>query len=65
MVSAIETPKYSVLETITDSIEIRKYVATKWACTSTGGDSSMFWQLFKYISGKKNQKNNHYMPKKF
>jgi len=52
MVSAIEKPDYSVLETITDNIEIRKYVPTKWACTTTNGDSSMFWQLFNYISGK-------------
>ena len=52
MVSAIEKPDYSVLETITDNIEIRKYVPTKWACTTTEGNLSMFWKLFNYISGK-------------
>jgi hypothetical protein len=50
---ASETPDYVVEEKLSDDIEIRKYVAGKWACTTTNGQTIMFDQLFKYISGKR------------
>ena len=51
MVSAIEKPEYTTVDTMSDDIEIRKYMASKWACTTTNGATSMFMQLFNYISG--------------
>ena len=49
--AASETPQYVVEETLSDNFEIRRYVAGKWACTTTNGETNMFDQLFQYISG--------------
>lgn len=39
-----------------DKIEIRKYVPAKWVCTSNqNSTTSMFSQLFNYISGQNDQ----------
>lgn len=54
--AANETPDYVVQEKLSDDIEIRKYAAGKWACTTTNGETNMFDQLFKYISGKRKTK---------
>ena len=51
--AASETPDYVVQEKLSDDIEIRKYAAGKWACTTTNGETNMFDQLFKYITGKR------------
>jgi len=57
-ISAIEMPDYTIVEKISDDIEIRKYSALKWVCASSKneGDSSMFLHLFEYISGQNEQK---------
>ncbi len=60
----IERPPYTVIESIDEVTEIRKYAKTKWVCTSTIGiandlqsknSSNMFGKLFKYISGENEQ----------
>ena len=33
--SAIEMPDYTIVEKMSDDIEIRKYPATKWVCASS------------------------------
>jgi hypothetical protein len=57
IVKATERPEYVMLNKLSDNMEIRKYLASKWACTTqTNGESSMFVQLFNYISGIKSNK---------
>lgn len=60
----IERPPYEIIEKLADNIEIRKYAASKWVCTSVnteasnlvnnnnGQRSTMFNKLFKYITGQ-------------
>jgi hypothetical protein len=57
IVKATERPEYVMLNKLSDNMEIRKYLASKWACTTQkNGESSMFVQLFNYISGIKSNK---------
>lgn len=61
----IEKPKYELVKSLNEIVEIRKYAPSKWVCTSVEGEadkyksdyqSNMFGKLFNYISGK-NDKN--------
>ena len=57
----IETPNYEVLKKLADNIEIRKYPPTKWVSAKLdmnmnqselrSDSSTLFGQLFRYISG--------------
>ncbi len=54
--NAIESPEYKLVNKLTDDVEIRTYAPSKWACTTTSvGATSMFYQLFNYISGQNEQ----------
>ncbi|CAF0830758.1 unnamed protein product [Brachionus calyciflorus] len=61
----IERPKYEVVKTIGENMEIRKYEPTKWVSTSMEGEAdhyksqyqrTMFYKLFNYISGENDVK---------
>ena len=60
----IERPPYEVIQKLDDNLEVRKYPATKWVCTTVKSStqnldqvrSSMFWKLFNYISGENEPK---------
>ena len=54
-----ERPAFNSLSKIGTNIEIREYLESKWACTTSSStwfqDSNMFWSLFNYIQGKNDQ----------
>ncbi|RNA42468.1 heme-binding 2 [Brachionus plicatilis] len=61
----IERPKYEVIKTLGDNMEIRKYAPTKWVSTTMEGEADhyksdyqtkMFYKLFNYISGENENK---------
>ena len=60
-----EMPKYEVLSTLVNNVEIRRYEATKWVDVQmnavvtqaevSSDSSTMFRKLFQYISGNNSE----------
>ena len=55
-----ERPVYSSMSKLANGVEIRDYLPTVWACTSSSAvrmiqDTTMFFNLFYYIQGKNDQ----------
>lgn len=69
-----EMPKYEVIDTLENNVEIRRYAATKWVDAKMDGvvtddevssdSGTMFRKLFRYISGNnsENQKISMTVP---
>ena len=56
----LESPSYTVLNKIDDTSELRKYIKSKWVCTSMSGQAQEIYnnsdalseKLINYISGQ-------------
>ena len=57
---SLECPKFSVVQKLSDSIEIREYEDSNWVSVDMKGEKeksgkTSFWSLFNYISGKNSE----------